>query len=117
MENHLLTALPLLAQQPDAPSILWTMWPLAAIALFFWLLLIRPQQRERRTRDDMLRALKPNDRVITVGGIYGVVTNVHREADSVTLKVDESTNTKLRVSLGAIARVLGDEPSKEIPSK
>ena len=42
-----------------------------------------------------------------------MVTNVHREADEVTIKVDEATNTKLRVTLSSIARVLGDEPSDE----
>ena len=62
-------------------------------------------------------AVKKNDRVVTVGGIYGVVTNVHREADEVTLKVDEATNTKLRVTLSSIGRVLGDEPSDEPANK
>ena len=82
---------------------------------FFWLLLIRPQQREQAKRRQMLGALKKNDRVITAGGVYGVVTNIHREADEVTLKVDEATNTKLRVTLGSITRVLGSDPS-ESPS-
>lgn len=92
-----------------------TLW--IPILFIFYFLLIRPQQRERKSRDQMIRELKPNDRVLTVGGIYGVVTNVHREADAVTLKVDESNNTKIRVSLGAIARVLVNEPSKETSSK
>jgi len=78
--------------------------------LFYWLL-IRPQRREQATRRAMLRALKRNDRVITSGGIYGVVTNVHESADEVTVKVDEATNTKLRMTRGAISRVLTDESS------
>ena len=65
----------------------------------------------------MLEAVKKNDRVITAGGIYGVVTNVHREADEVTIKVDEATNTKLRLTLSSITRVLGDEPSAESGNK
>jgi preprotein translocase subunit YajC len=66
----------------------------------------------------MLSNLKKNDRVVTVGGIYGVVSNVHREADEVTLKVDESTNTKLRVTMASIARVLATEDSsQDTPSK
>ena len=65
----------------------------------------------------MLAAMKKNDRVITAGGIYGVVTNVHQEADEVTIKVDEATNTKLRVTLSSIARILGDDrrPSQRPP--
>ena len=65
----------------------------------------------------MLGGVKKNDRVVTTGGIYGVVANVHREADEVTMKVDETTNTKLRVTLSSIARVLGDEPSDETANK
>jgi preprotein translocase subunit YajC len=87
------------------------------IGLLFYFLLIRPQQRERKNREAMIRAVKPGDRVVTIGGIFGVVTNVHREADALTIRVDETNNTKLRVSLGAIARVLLEEPSKDNPSK
>ena len=89
---------------------------IGGIAFLFWFLLMRPQKAEQARRLAMLRAVKPNDRVLTVGGIYGVVTNVHREADTVTIKVDEGTNTKLRVSLAAIARVLVEEtPAESTP--
>ena len=91
--------------------------PFAAIFVLFYFLLIRPQRREQARRLEMLSAVKKNDRVVTTGGIYGVVTNVHREADEATLKVDEATNTKLRVTLSSIARVLGDEPSDETANK
>jgi preprotein translocase subunit YajC len=80
-----------------------------AIGILFYWLLIMPQRKERNQREGMLANLKKNDRVVTVGGIYGVVTNVQRDADEVTIKVDESTNTKLRVTLGAIARVIADK--------
>lgn len=88
-----------------------------AIGFLFYFLLIRPQRREQAKREAMVAAVKKNDRVITVGGIYGVVTNVHREADEVTIKVDEATNTKLRVTLGSISRVLRDESSEDSSSK
>jgi len=83
------------------------------IAFLFYFLLIRPQRREQAQRQKMLDAVKKNDRVLTVGGIYWVVTNVHREANEITIKVDESTNTKLRLTLGSIARVLGEEVEEE----
>jgi preprotein translocase subunit YajC len=85
------------------------------IGILFWLLLWRPQKAEQARRMAMLREVKPNDHVVTAGGIHGVVTNVHREADIVTIKVDEGSNTKLRVSLGAIARVMTEEPPAESP--
>ena len=75
------------------------------------------QRRDQAKRQEMLGGVKNNDRVVTIGGIYGVVTNVHREADQVTIKVDESTNTKIRVSLSAIARIVGDESSEPAANK
>jgi len=106
----------LLAQQEGGQTATGGGWMTMAlvwipILLVFYLLLIRPQRREQSRRDAMLSALKKNDRVVTAGGIYGGVTNVHREADEVTIKVDEATNTKIRVTLAAIVRVLGDEPA------
>ncbi len=104
---------PFLAQQQaqggDSPGLFSLIWPILAIVFLFWLLLIRPQQKERARMAQMLANLKKNDRVLTIGGIYGVVVNIRREADEVTLKVDDHANVKIKVSLGAIARVLGEE--------
>jgi preprotein translocase subunit YajC len=91
--------------------------PLVAIFVLFYFLLIRPQKREQSRRLEMLAGVKKNDRVLTAGGVYGVVVNIRREADEVTLKVDEATGTKIRVTFGSIARVLGDEPSEASAEK
>ena len=50
--------------------------------------------------------------MVTIGGIYGTVTNVQRESDEVTLKVDEATNAKLRVTLNSIARVITEDDAE-----
>ena len=106
-------------QQPQQQSHGWEslLLPMLAIGFLFYFLLIRPQRQEQRRRKEMLGGVKKNDRVVTIGGIYGVVTNVHKEADEVTIKVDETTNTKLRVTLASIARIMGDEPSGGSSSK
>ncbi len=82
---------------------------IVGIVFLFYFLMLRPQKRERQQRQMMLDALKKNDRVLTIGGVYGVVLNVHREIDEVTVRVDEATNTKLRITLGSIARVIPDD--------
>ena len=51
--------------------------------------------------------LKENDRVVTIGGIYGVVTNVQRDAERVTIRVDEATGTKLT------SEHVGDRPGAD----
>jgi preprotein translocase subunit YajC len=105
--------------QPDLFTALFSS-PLLLFAMLFmvfYFIVMRPHKREQAQRKAMLAGVKKNDRVLTIGGIYGVVTNVQREADEVTIKVDESTNTKLRVTLSSVARVLGDEPSEETANK
>jgi len=94
-----------------------SLWPIAVILVMFYFMFIRPQRSEAARRDAMLRGLKPNDHVLTQGGIYGVVTNVHREANAVTIRVDENNNTRLKVSLAAVARVLSEESADETPAK
>ena len=46
-----------------------------------------------------------------------MVTNINREANEVTVKVDEATNAKLHVTLSSISQVLGGEPTDETKSK
>jgi preprotein translocase subunit YajC len=83
------------------------------IGVLFYLMLVRPQRKEQQTRQSMLESLKKNDRVVTVGGIYGVVTNIRKELDQVSLTVDEKGGTVIRVTLASIARVVRDEPTGE----
>jgi preprotein translocase subunit YajC len=83
--------------------------PLAIIGLLFYFMILRPQRAKDQRFRDMVAALKENDRVVTIGGIYGVVTNVQRDIDRITIRIDESNNTKIRVASSAIARVLTDE--------
>jgi preprotein translocase subunit YajC len=83
------------------------------LLIVFYLMVLRPQKKEQKKRQDLLSNLKKNDRVVTIGGIYGVVMNAKRESDEVILKVDETNDTKIRVIYSAIARVITDEPSEE----
>ena len=61
----------------------------------------------------MLEALQKNDRVVTIGGIYGVVVNAAKGTEDVMIRVDESSNTKLRVLRSAISRVVRAEDGDE----
>lgn len=94
-------------------SLLELALPFMAIALLFYVILLRPQRQQEKVHQSMLASLKKDDRIVTSSGIYGVVTNVHREADKVTIKVDENTNTKLHITLGSIGKVLREEPASE----
>ena len=85
--------------------------PLTLIMVMFYFLILRPQKAKDQQFKTLVESLKETDRVVTIGGIHGVVTNVQRNADGaiVTVRVDESTGTKIRVGASAIARILSDE--------
>jgi preprotein translocase subunit YajC len=96
----------------QGPNSLISLLPaILMIGALYYLLILKPQKQRETDHKSLLQNLKKNDRVVTIGGIYGVVVNVQREQDEVTIKVDEGTNAKLRVTVSAIARVIADEPS------
>ncbi len=98
------------APAPESPDALFRfLLPMSIVMVLFYLMMIRPQKRKEQELRDQVNAIKENDRVVTIGGIYGVVTNVQRDAQRVTVRVDESTGTKLRLNMSAIARVLTAE--------
>jgi preprotein translocase subunit YajC len=90
---------------------------IAGILLMGYFMLIRPQKQKEQEMRKLVQNLKENDRVVTIGGIHGVVTNVQRDSERVTIRVDESTGAKLRINLSAISRVLtGDEAESNTAS-
>ena len=108
-----LAILPLLAQEGDPAALLRTFLPLVLIVIFGYFLLWLPEKKKREDTRQMLENLKENDRVITAGGIHGVVTNVRIENDTVTVRVDESTGTKIRLGKSAILQVVVDDAEKQ----
>ena len=101
-------------QNGGAGGLIGPFLPLILIFGIFYLLLIRPQQKKQRQaqmeRDSMLKALKPGDKVITTGGIYGTIVAVREKDDTVQLRIAQSVSIEAERS--AIARVQPSE--KEI---
>jgi len=112
MENQFLQlagAWSLLAQEgtPDTPSFMATTLPLfVMLGVLFFLMVIRPESRRRKEHQSMLDSLKKNDRVIFAGGIHGTVVNVQKGQPDVTLRVDDSSSTRMRVLRQAISKVV-----------
>jgi preprotein translocase subunit YajC len=61
----------------------------------------------------MLKNLKKNDRVVTAGGILGLVVNAAKDSDEVVVRVDENNNTRIHVLRSSIVRVLGADAASE----
>ncbi len=76
----------------------------AAIFAVFYFLLIRPQQKQRRDREQMLGAIKRGDRVVTTSGLHGTVTGLSEH--TITLRVSDQVKLEFdRASVGRIVTV------------
>jgi preprotein translocase subunit YajC len=74
----------------------------------FWLLIIRPAQRQRAAKAAILNALEPGAKVVTTGGIYGTVVELDDEA--VVLEVAPGVQLRLvRGAVGAVQRTPGPD--------
>ncbi len=86
------------------PSVLGGLLPLILIFVVFYFLLIWPQRKQRERHRKMVESLRRGDRVITVGGIYGIVRDI--KDDSFIIEIDrleEDKPVKIRVTKSAIA--------------
>ncbi len=78
---------------PQQPSCMSMAMPLALMFLVFYFLLIRPQQKQARERQEMINRLQKGVRVVTAGGVIGTIAKV--EDHEVLIEVAD--RTKIRV--------------------
>jgi preprotein translocase subunit YajC len=76
----------------------------APILVLYFFIVLKPQRKEQKARQSMLSALKKNDRVLTIGGIFGTVSNISADGEEVTLRVDDSA--KIRFTRSSIQKIL-----------
>ncbi|MBM3293830.1 MAG: preprotein translocase subunit YajC [Candidatus Aminicenantes bacterium] len=101
----------LTAAQQTAPTgrpapqggMLTALVPFILVFAIFYLLIILPQRKKQKKHQMMVENLKPGDRVITSGGIFGTIMGLQK--DRIEVKV--AANTKIEVTKGAIGVILG----------
>jgi preprotein translocase subunit YajC len=76
------------------------------LILIFYLLILRPENKRRKEREELLNSIKVKDRVVTAGGIFGTVMELDK--DEATLMIDPNKGVKIRVRRMSIE---GVEPS------
>jgi len=76
--------------------------PFIAVAAIFYFLLIRPQQKQVAETKKMLEALKPGDRIMTRGGMLGVITALKDEE----AEIEIAKGIKVTFTRSAIGTVL-----------
>jgi len=84
----------------------------AILGVMFYFLLIRPQQKQRKEQENMIKNVKSGDRILTTGGVYGIVTNVKEK--SLMLKIAD--NVKVEIAKSAIGSVIQKSAESESSS-
>ena len=96
----------LLAQAPAAPAApspgLTSFVPFIFIFIIMYFVLLRPQMRRQKEQQRLVSALKTGDRVVTNGGIHGLISNVK----DTTVMVKVADNVKIEMEKSAISNVL-----------
>jgi len=90
---------------PDMLAAIGTWGPILVMVAVFYFLLYRPQKNEQKRRQAMLDSLKVGYEVVTIGGIYGVITALDEK--SVRLKI--ANQVEIKVARSAIASVTEGE--------
>ncbi|MEL0117971.1 MAG: preprotein translocase subunit YajC, partial [Opitutae bacterium] len=89
-----LTPLIILGQQP--PSMAPQLLMIVFLFLGMWFLIIAPQRKKQKQQQKMIEALGSGDKVVTIGGFYGIVQSV--KDDRVVIKIAEGTKVEVRKS-------------------
>jgi preprotein translocase subunit YajC len=90
---------------------MWQLAPFILLLALMYLMLFRGPKKRQQEQQKMVSSLKKNDRVLTTGGILGTI--IDARDDEIILKIDEATNTKMRIVPSAILKVLGDDKKNQ----
>ena len=96
------------ANAPQISPMTSGMLPMLGIALIFYILLIRPNQKRIKDHEGMVKALRRGDKVVTAGGIVGVISKVEEENNVLIVEIAE--NVKVRVMRDTISNVVTKMP-------
>ncbi|MBM3837149.1 MAG: preprotein translocase subunit YajC [Verrucomicrobia bacterium] len=87
-------------QRNPAGDMVYSMGLLVIFGLMFYVVLIRPQQKKAREHAELMKALRPGDKILTSGGILGVVISVKDKSVSI-----RSADTKLEILKSAVSEI------------
>ncbi len=89
----------------DVSQLFQAGWPILLMVVIFYFLLYRPQKKQQKARNELLNNLKRGQKIVTIGGIYGTINELHE--DYVILQVAEKVEMKFART--SIATVLGKD--------
>ncbi len=87
--------------------------PIIILFGIFYFLLIRPQQKKAKEHQAMISNLKKGARIITSGGIYGIILSL----DDTTIGLEIAEKVKIKISRGNVAALISDNDSDQKANK
>jgi preprotein translocase subunit YajC len=99
---------------PPGNAIAQLLIPMVLIGVVWYFILLRPQMTERKKAQSLRDSVKKNDKVVTIGGIIGTVTNLSSDGREVTIRIDD--NAKMKMLRSSIQTVLTDENKSDTAS-
>lgn len=97
----------------EGPSMLQAFLPLIIIFVLFYFMFIIPNKKEQKKHREMLKALKQGDKIITSGGIVGIIDKINDNEDIIRIRSGE--NTLINIKRSYIATKI--EKTTEEPEK
>lgn len=91
-------------KQSSPGGMLSMLLPFILMFVVMYFLILRPQKRKEKERKALLSRIKKNDRVVTAGGIHGLVTSVREH--EIILRIDDAKDIKIKVDRSAIVSVV-----------
>lgn len=99
MENLII----LFFQDGGTANLISSILPFLLIILVFYFLILRPQQKRQKERQKLLEAVKKGDKIVTSGGIHGMIEGI--EGNELLVKIAD--NVKVKMDRSAVANVIG----------
>lgn len=97
-------------ETPSTGALIWQMLlPFILMFVIFYFLLIRPQQKKQKQRNQMLRSLKKGDKIVTIGGLHGTIVDL--TDDTVVLRVNDVT--KMTFDRSAVSSVISSAAGQQ----
>ena len=78
---------------PEIDQFIQGSWPLILMAVVFYFILWRPQKKEQKKRSEFLAGLKKGDKIVTIGGLYGVIVRLNDK--SATSQIAEKVEVEI----------------------
>ena len=97
---------------PEIDQFIQGSWPLLLMAVVFYFILWRPQKKEQKKRGDFLSSLKKGDKIITIGGLYGLILRLNEK--SATIQIAEKVEVEVaRSSISHVQPPRGNSGASE----